>query len=47
LHDHYEGDGFCNRNVDDAYSLLDKLSYTGEKKGFTFEKMKKNIWSVF
>lgn len=39
LHDHYEGDGFCNRNVDDAYSLLDKLSCTGERKGFTFEKI--------
>ena len=38
LRDHYEGDGFRNRNVDDAYTLLDKLSYAGEKKGFTFEK---------
>jgi hypothetical protein len=38
LRNHYEGDGFRNRNVEDAYTLLDKLSYAGEKKGFTFEK---------
>jgi hypothetical protein len=38
LHDHYDGNGFQNRSVNDAYTLLDKLSYTAEKKGFTFEK---------
>ena len=35
---HYEGIGFKNRNVDEAYSQLDHLTYSGEKKGFTFEK---------
>ncbi len=35
---HYEGDGFHNRNVEDAYATLEHLSYEGEKKGFTFEK---------
>jgi hypothetical protein len=37
---HYEGEGFRNHNVDDTYSLLDHLSYSGEKKGFTFEKFR-------
>jgi hypothetical protein len=35
---HYEGEGFRNRNVKDAYATLDRLSYEGEKRGFTFEK---------
>jgi len=34
---HYKGNGFRNCNVDDAYTLLDHLSYSGEKRGFTFE----------
>jgi hypothetical protein len=38
LRGHYKGNGFRTCNVDDAYSLLDHLSYSGEKKGFTFEK---------
>jgi hypothetical protein len=38
LRDHFEGDGFRNRNVEEAYSMLEHLSYDGEKKGFTFEK---------
>jgi hypothetical protein len=35
---HFEGEGFRNRNVEDAYSTLEHLVYEGEKKGFTFEK---------
>jgi hypothetical protein len=35
---HYEGEGFRNRNVEDAYATLDRLSYEGEERGFTFEK---------
>jgi hypothetical protein len=38
LRDHFEGDGFRNRNVEEAYSTLEHLSYEGEKRGFTFEK---------
>jgi hypothetical protein len=38
LRDHFEGDGFRNRSVEDAYSMLEHLSYNGERKGFTFEK---------
>jgi hypothetical protein len=38
LHDHFEGDGFRNRNVEDAYSTLEHLTYDGERKGFTFER---------
>ena len=38
LRNHYEGAGFKNRNVDDAYRTLEHLFYEGEKKGFTFEK---------
>ncbi len=38
LHDHFEGDGFRNRSVEDAYSTLEHLSYDGERKGFAFEK---------
>jgi hypothetical protein len=30
---HYEGEGFRNRNVEDAYAMLDRLSYEGEKRG--------------
>ena len=35
---HFEGEGFRNRNVEDAYTALEHLSYEGEKRGFTFEK---------
>jgi len=35
---HCEGDSFQKRNIEDAYSILDSLSYEGEKRGFTFEK---------
>jgi hypothetical protein len=38
LRAHYEGEGFRNRNVDEAYTTLEHLFYEGEKKGFTFEK---------
>jgi hypothetical protein len=38
LCDHFEGDGFRNRNVEDAYSTLENLSYDAERKGFTFER---------
>jgi hypothetical protein len=38
LRDHFEGDGFRNRNVEDAYSTLEHLAYDGERKGFTFER---------
>jgi hypothetical protein len=38
LRDHFEGDGFRNRNVEDAYSTLEHLTYDGERKGFTFER---------
>jgi hypothetical protein len=47
LRNHYEGDGFRNQNVDDAYSLLDKLAYTGEMKGFTFEKFVEKYMECF
>ena len=38
LIDHFEGDGFRNRNVEDAYRVLEGLHYEGERKGFNFEK---------
>jgi len=38
LRNHYEGAGFKNRNVDEAYRTLDSIFYEGEKKGFNFEK---------
>jgi hypothetical protein len=38
LRDHFEGDGFHNRSVEDAYSTLEHLAYDGERKGFTFER---------
>ena len=38
LRAHYEGEGFRNRNVEEAYSTLEHIFYEGEKKGFTFEK---------
>jgi hypothetical protein len=38
LKTNYEGEGFHNRNVEDAYATLDRLSYEGEKRGFKFEK---------
>jgi hypothetical protein len=38
LRAHYEGEGFKNRNVEEAYSALENIFYEGEKKGFTFEK---------
>jgi hypothetical protein len=38
LVDHFEGDGFRNRIVEDAYRVLENLHYEGERKGFYFEK---------
>jgi hypothetical protein len=38
LRSHFEGDGFRNRNVEEAYNTLETLVYEGEQKGFTFEK---------
>ncbi len=38
LRAHYEGEGFKNQNVEEAYSTLEHIFYEGEKKGFTFEK---------
>ena len=35
---HYEGEGFQNQNIEDAYAMLDRLTYKGKRKGFTFEK---------
>jgi hypothetical protein len=38
LINHFEGDGFRNRNVEDAYRVLEHLHYEGERKDFNFEK---------
>ncbi len=38
LRAHYEQDSFRNRSKKDAYDLLQAIHYTGEKRGFTFEK---------
>jgi len=38
LVNHFEGDGFRNRNVEDAYRTLEHLFYEGERRGFNFEK---------
>jgi hypothetical protein len=38
LINHFEGDGFRNHNVEEAYATLEHLAYEGEKKGFSFEK---------
>jgi hypothetical protein len=38
LVDHFEGDGFRNRNVEVAYRVLEHLFYEGEHHGFNFEK---------
>ncbi len=35
---HFEGDSYCNHNVEDAYAALESTHYEGECKGFTFEK---------
>ncbi len=35
---HFEGESFRNRNVEDAYSALERIHYEGERKGFNFEK---------
>jgi hypothetical protein len=35
---HFKGDSYRNRNVEDAYSALERIHYEGERKGFTFEK---------
>jgi hypothetical protein len=35
---HYEGKGLRNHNVEEVYATLERLSYEGEKKGFTFKK---------
>jgi hypothetical protein len=37
LVNHFEGDGFRNRNVEDAYRTLEHLFYEGEWRGFNFE----------
>jgi hypothetical protein len=34
---HYEGNGFRNWNIVDAYSMHESLSYKVEKRGLTFE----------
>jgi hypothetical protein len=44
---HYEGEGFRNRNVDEAYTTLEHLFYEGEKKGFTFEKFLEKHYECF
>jgi hypothetical protein len=38
LRAYYEGEGFRNRNVEEAYSILEHIFYEGEKRGFTYEK---------
>lgn len=38
LINHFEGDSYRNRNVEDAYSSLECIHYEGECKGFNFEK---------
>jgi hypothetical protein len=38
LINHFEGDSYRNRNVEDAYSALERIHYEGEQKGFNFEK---------
>jgi hypothetical protein len=38
LINHFEGGGFGNRNVEDAYHTLEHLFYKGERKSFNFEK---------
>ena len=38
LQDHFESDSFRNRSKNEAFSTLRTLHYTGEKRGFTFEK---------
>jgi hypothetical protein len=35
---HFEDDSYRNRNVEDAYSSLERIHYEGERKGFNFEK---------
>ena len=35
---HFEGESYCNRNVEEAYATLESLHYEGERRGFTFEK---------
>jgi hypothetical protein len=38
LVNHFEGDSYRNRNVEDAYAALEHIHYKGERKGFNFEK---------
>jgi len=47
LRDHFESDSFCNRSKNEAYATLHTLHYNGEKCGFTFEKLWKNITKPF
>jgi hypothetical protein len=35
---HFEGDSYCNHNIEDAYAILEHIHYEGECKGFNFEK---------
>lgn len=35
---HFEGDSYRNRNVEEAYAMLENIHYEGERKGFNFEK---------
>lgn len=35
---HYEGDSFCYRSKEEAYTVLDHLHYEAEQKESTFEK---------
>ncbi len=39
---HFEGDSYPNRNVEDAYTMLESIHYEGERKGFNFEKFVEN-----
>jgi len=38
LINHFEGDSFCDCNVEDAYFTLEHFFYEGERKSFNFEK---------
>jgi hypothetical protein len=42
LRPHYDGEGFKNRDVDEAYTTLKYCFYEGELKGFTFKKFLEN-----
>jgi len=38
INNHFEGDSFCDCNVEDAYFTLEHFFYEGERKSFNFEK---------